>query len=219
MATLRSFCRRFFVIAVAWPVTLLWLGLAVRHKERFPVSGPAVVIANHNSHLDTLVLLTLFPLSRIPSVRIAAAADYFFQNRALRFIAEWFLGLVPVNRSSRQTTKDPLAPLARVLEQGDILVLFPEGTRGNPEVMADVKPGLWHLLKRHPQVPLCPLYLHGLGRSLPKGEWIPVPFFVDVCVGETLYFSPDKARFMAQIKDVFTDLRGRTIAGLRPAAL
>lgn len=210
-----ALCRRLFVLCVARPVALLWLGLAIRHAERFPLSGPAVVIANHNSHLDTLALLSLFPLADIPKVRIAAAADYFFTTRWTSFIAERFLGLVPMIRGHSHT-KDILAPLAAVLEQGDILVLFPEGTRGEAEVMAEIKPGIWHLLKRFPLVPVYPVYLHGMGRSLPKGEWIPVPFFVDVCVGESLGFDPDKQSFMDRIREAFAGLRGQTLAGLRP---
>ena len=158
-----ALCRWLFVTLLAWPVVLLWLGLTVRHRQRLPRQGPAILIANHNSHLDLLVLLTLLPLSRIPQVRPVAAADYFFRNRVLRFIAVWFLGLIPVvrgktprrDRSDPVTTNetlgesvDPLAGCRQALAKGEIIILFPEGTRGEPEVLSRLKPGLWHLLRR-----------------------------------------------------------------------
>lgn len=208
---MRAFYRKLFTVAVVRPVTALWMGYALRNRENLPRSGPAIVIANHNSHLDALMLLSLFPLGLVPSIRIAAAADYFFTNRVTRYLSEQVIGLVPVARTGG---KDPLGPLADVLAKGDILFLFPEGTRGSPDVMGDIKPGLWHLARRFPDAPICPVYLHGLGRSLPKGSRIPVPLFADICVGERFTASESKKDFPLQVKAIFDDLRAQTLAGI-----
>ncbi len=210
---LYALCRRLFALLVAYPVIFLWMGLTVRRRDLFPQRGPAVVVANHNSHLDTLALISFFSLRRLPEVRIAAAADYFFRNRVACFFATWFLGLLPLSRQGR-AEHDPLAPMVACLDAGGIVIIFPEGTRGQAEQMGEFKPGLWHLLRRCPGASLHPVYLHGLGRSLPKGEWIPVPLFIDACVGESLPFCDNKREFMQRLKDLFLELRSRTLAGL-----
>ncbi|MDL2317171.1 1-acyl-sn-glycerol-3-phosphate acyltransferase [Desulfovibrio sp. OttesenSCG-928-A18] len=212
---LLAFCRRLFVVLVAWPLTFFWLGFALRHKERLPKKGPAIIIANHNSHLDTFMLLTFFPLARIPDIRIAAAEDYFFASRRGRFLAKWFFGLVPVHRGG-SLKSDSLKSMAEVLARGQILILYPEGTRGEPDVMSDIKPGLWHLARRFPGVPICPVYMHGLARSLPKGSRVPVPLFADVFVGEPLGFLPLKKDFAASVAACFARLREQTLAALAP---
>jgi hypothetical protein len=57
---------------VARVVVSIVIGLRIEHKERLPTSGPAILVANHNSHLDTIVLMSLFPLSMVHRLRPVA---------------------------------------------------------------------------------------------------------------------------------------------------
>lgn len=201
--------RKLFAVLVAYPIALFWLGLLVRNRERLPFTGPAIIAANHNSHLDILALYSLFPLRLLPRVRPAAAADYFLKSPWLAWFSRNVVGIVPVMRNVK-AGQDPLAGCYDALERGEILILFPEGTRGEPEELAKLKSGIWHLVRRFPHAQVTPVFMSGLGRSMPKGGFIPLPLFVDVFVGEALAFDEDRHRFMQQLTERFLQLRANT---------
>lgn len=199
-------CLRFlFFAGVARLVVLVVLGLNVRRREWLPETGPAILVANHNSHLDTLALMTLLPLRLLPKVRPVAALDYFLSSPLLAWFALNIIGILPLSRRP-QRGADPLALCAEALARGDILILFPEGSRGEPERMAKFKTGVAHLAGRFPEVPVIPVFLHGLGKALPKGEIWLVPFFCDVFVGQVLGRFRERGAFMAELEDAMAAL-------------
>lgn len=67
--------RFLFHYLIAKPLVLLMLGINIRDGQHLPASGPAIIVANHNSHLDTLALMSLFSFSLLDHVHPVAAAD------------------------------------------------------------------------------------------------------------------------------------------------
>lgn len=201
--------RLLFVLLVARPVTLFVLGLNIRNRKRLPVRGPAIVAANHNSHLDTLVLLSLFPLRDIHRVRPAAAADYFLSKPWLAWFSRNVIGIVPVTRGGGNRHHDPLSECHEILAQDDVLIIFPEGTRGEPETMQKLKSGIAQLAMHCPQATVVPVFMHGLGRAMPKGECLLVPFFCDMFVGEPMRWTGDRRSFMELLESRFRSLQSQ----------
>lgn len=206
--------QQFFFALIVRPLVLIVIGLNIRHRERIPLKGPAIVVSNHNSHLDTLVLMTLLPWPILRQLRPVAAKDYFLRNRVLAWFALNIMHIIPLEREIIDRHQDPLAECSDALKNGDILILFPEGSRGDPEQMGIFKNGIAHLAKRHPDVPITPIFLHGLGKALPRGEALLVPFFCDVFVGEPLRWTSDRQSFMTNLETAITSLAAE---GHRPA--
>lgn len=198
--------RLLFFLLVVRPLLLIILGLNVRRRALLPGQGPAVVVANHNSHLDVLVLMSLFPLRLLPKVRPVAARDYFLRYPLLAWFFLRIIGIIPIERRPRGGHDDPLSPIAEAIERGDIAIVFPEGSRGEPEKLGEFKTGVAHLARRYPQLPFYPVFLHGLGKALPRGEALLVPFFCDVFVGEPMTWNGDKERFMELLTSRMTAL-------------
>ena len=190
----------------AWIV----LGLQVQGWEHLPTHGPAILIANHNSHLDTFVLMALYPLTKVTCLRPVANEQYFLRrNPLLAWFARHVLDIIPVDCQSTVQNSGPRRSSHRTFFQRcdeaiarrQILILFPEGSRGQPENLSDFQSGIAHLAKRHSEVPICPIYLEGLGKALPKGDPLLVPFVCRATLSPPLYWSGNKQAFMTQIRD------------------
>ncbi len=197
----------FFAVVVR-PLMIIVLGTNVRRHELLPKQGPAIIVANHNSHLDVFALMNVLGLRLLPCIRPVAAADYFMTRPVRRWFATRIVGIIPIDRKTtrREDGKHPLEPISDVIHDGGIVLLFPEGTRGEPESLEVFQTGIAHLARRHPDVPITPVFMHGLGKALPKGEAILVPFFCDLFVGKPIESGLGKKEFMDSLNRSMDEL-------------
>jgi 1-acyl-sn-glycerol-3-phosphate acyltransferase len=205
--------RLALIVAVARPVARFFTGADVEGRERLPVKGPAIIAANHNSHVDTLLLLTIFKARAVHLVRPAAASDYFLKDPVIGWVSRNLIGIVPVARrkaGQREEGEDVLAPARQALSEGAIVVVFPEGTRGDAtDTMAQLKNGVARLAEAFPEAPVIPVWIQGAGRVLPKGTLIPVPMTCCVLVGEPIRWEGRRTAFMEGLRDALLALKAK----------
>ena len=181
--TAGNLLQMIFFALVIRPFLAVFIGLRVQGREHLPPSGPFILIANHSSHLDTVSLLSLFPLNRLRRIRPVAAADYFDRNKVISILSRTLFNILPIARKHITAGNNPVRQMSAALEAGDSLIIFPEGTRGTGEDLGEFRSGVAHLLEKMPDVCVLPAYLINMGRSLPKGEFLPVPFFCEIRLG------------------------------------
>ena len=207
-----SLVRAAFFALIVRPVLLLAIGLNVRHRERLPKTGPAILAANHNSHFDTLALMALFPLAVLTNVRAVAAADHFGKANWTGRIARNLIGILPIERQDVSRHADPLAGIVEALDEGRILILYPEGSRGDPERRQAYKKGIARLAERCPYVPIIPVFLQGFGKVLPRGAFLPVPFYCDVVIGKPMAGAKSRKETMVSLEEAVSAL-AETVPG------
>jgi len=147
--------------------------LEIVGREHLPTGGSFVMIANHSSHLDTLCLLAALPLRKLHRAFPAAARDYFFVSMPRVALAAVVVNALPFGR---QTQIRQSLELCRHLlsNPGNILILFPEGTRTTSGQIGEFKPGIG-LLVAGTDLPVVPCHLAGAFEAWPKGKWLPRP--------------------------------------------
>ncbi len=192
---------------VAQGVRLL-TGASLQQHLPMP-NGVRIYLANHTSHLDFIVIWAVLPAALRCRARPVAAADYWSKGAIRRSLASRLFRAVLVERESVSRENNPLNKMRDVLAGGEDLILFPEGTRSSDGAMRAFKPGIFHLVRRFPQVELIPVHLENLNRILPKGEILPVPVLGNVNFGPPLAPLADgetKTEFLERAREAVSTL-------------
>lgn len=142
-------------------------------KSHFQGLQNYIIIANHNSHLDTLLLFYILPPQNITSTHVVAALDYFKHSKWLYRLVNFLFKPVWVDR--KDSGLSCLNKLQELLNKGHSIVLYPEGTRGSDEKLIGFQKGIGILARDNPDVPVVPIYLKGPEKVLPKGAALPLP--------------------------------------------
>lgn len=167
--------RAFLRICTHAVVRLLLRLLYGLHVRARIADDPCVIVANHNTHLDAFVLFSLVPLAQVARLRAVAAADYFGKG-CLGWLARFLFHAVLVDRGAGGAHDDPLEPVAAAVAAGHSLVVFPEGSRGEPGRLGPFKTGIGELALRFPYLPIHPVALVGIERTMPRNHPLPIPF-------------------------------------------
>lgn len=175
------------------------------------LDGQAIFVANHQSHLDTALLLTSIPRPWRDEMVVAAAADYFFDSHTTAALAAWAYGAVPMER--RKVSRRSAQRASRLLEQGWSMLIFPEGGRSPDGWGQEHKGGAAYLGVRC-RVPVVPIHIDGTGRVLPKGRRRVEPAQVTVTIGAPLrpLDDEDARTFSTRIEDAIAVLADESAA-------
>jgi 1-acyl-sn-glycerol-3-phosphate acyltransferase len=202
-----NLARLVFLRLIARPLAHFLTGADVIGREHLPRSGPAIIAANHASHVDTLLLLTIFPPSTMARLRPVAAADYFLRGPLIGWFSRNLVGIVPIERHANGR-EDVLAPAREALAAGDIVIIFPEGTRGpGDDELGPMKAGVARLAAAFPGAQVTPVWIEGAGRVLPKGALLPAPMNCTVLAGAPLAWTGDRDSFLEALREALLELR------------
>ena len=173
-----------------------------------PEATQRIYFANHQSHFDWVLIWAALPKELRARTRPIAAREYWTSSRFKRWLTSEVFHAVYVSRQ-RSEDQDPLEPLLEALENGDSLVIFPEGTRSSKGLPQAFKSGLYHLAQKFPEVQLVPAWIDNVQRVMPKGEVVPVPVLCTATFGApiALRADEDKAGFLQRARESVVALR------------
>lgn len=156
----------------------LWARLTVVGRERLPAHGPFILAPVHRSNLDFL----LTGLANPGRMRYMTK-DSVWKSKALGRVVE-VLGGFPVHRGSAD--REALRICMRVIENGEPLVMFPEGTRRSGPDVKDMFDGAAYVAART-GVPLVPLGIGGSEQAMPQGSKLVKPRKIALVVGDPIH--------------------------------
>ena len=185
-------------------------GAQARWQGCPPKAEQRIYFANHQSHADLILMWAALPAELRSITRPIAAKDYWTKTPFKKWITSAVFNAIYVDRT-KTSDQDPLEPLIDALTNGDSVILFPEGTRGNQEEPQPFKSGLYNLALKFPGVVLIPTWINNVQRVMPKGEVVPVPILCSVTFGAPVALGDgeDRGSFLLRARQAVVDLRER----------
>jgi 1-acyl-sn-glycerol-3-phosphate acyltransferase len=168
---LASRIRDLLICGVLGPLMDVYTRRRVAGRERLDdLAEPAIFVANHNSHMDTPVILRALPRRWRRRTAVAAATDYFYDKRRNAVAASLVFGTVPLDRNSGAGVGPAqTGHLDRHISEGGSLLIFPEGTRSRDGRVRRLRSGAALLAAAH-DLPIVPIYISGTREAMPRGH-------------------------------------------------
>lgn len=171
----------------------------------FP-DGTLIFYANHSSHLDAMVILSLLPEAIREKTFLAASREYWQATALRRYISNRVFKTVMIARDGEDTKSGAFAAItdmSTVLKEGNSLIIFPEGTRSFGQTVSEFKRGIYHLARKNRTVQFVPVYLENMNRIMPKGELLIIPLLGRAIFGKPIRLNEgeDKDAFLIRVRN------------------
>jgi 1-acyl-sn-glycerol-3-phosphate acyltransferase len=204
--------RESFLSFVLGPIIVYYTRRRATGREKLAgIRGPAILVANHRSHMDTPVILGALPRRLRRRTVVGAAADYFYGNRLLALLVSLVFNTVPVDRCGGGLDKRAAGHLDRLLDDGWSLLMYPEGTRSRDGGTGRVRRGAAVLAARH-GAPIVPIRVSGTRDAMPPGRFwprrrherlVPTRHKVDIVIGDPIAPSEDSSSVIQAVQRFF----------------
>lgn len=170
---------------------LLCLGVAkvafrlhVEGQECIPHTGPVILASNHVSYIDPIII----------GIAVRRPVRFMAKKELFRFpLFGWLIrqfGAFPINRD--RTNLQAFKRAISLLEAGEIVAIFPEGTRGDGVHLRPAKSGIG-LIAARTDAPVIPVLHTGTGKVFPRGAWFPRPHRIAIKFGIPCRFAGEQA--------------------------
>jgi 1-acyl-sn-glycerol-3-phosphate acyltransferase len=169
------------------PILQLLFRPDVQGLENIPSKGPAILASNHLSFSDSIFLPLMVPRR----VTFLAKSEYFTGKGLKGLLSRWFFrgaGMVPIDRTSGTAAKDALETGIRILGEGKLLGIYPEGTRSPDARLYRGKTGLARMVLESGAV-VIPVVMIDTEKIQPIGKKIPRIHKVRIRIGVPLDFA------------------------------
>ena len=159
----------------------------VRGMQNIPSNGAAILASNHLSFSDSIFL----PLQTRRPVVFLAKSEYFTGKGLKGALSRWFFkstGQLPIDRSGGKASEASLNTGLKVLAQGQLLGIYPEGTRSPDGRLFRGRTGIARMVLEA-KVPVIPVAMIDTEKVQPIGKRLPRIRRIGIIVGEPLDFS------------------------------
>jgi 1-acyl-sn-glycerol-3-phosphate acyltransferase len=150
---------------VCWVVSQMWFRFHYTGRANVPMIGPVLLVSNHQSHLDPVLVGIASPRQ----LRSLARHNLFFWPLGWLISS---LGAVPVDRE--RSALAGMRTILRLLCEGEAVLIFPEGTRTPHGNLQPLLPGFCTLARRS-SATIVPLAINGAFAAMPRGSYFPLP--------------------------------------------
>lgn len=179
------FCKIFLK-----PIVDKFLIKKVKGLENAPREGNFILVANHQSHLDHIATAYICIPRRFHMI---GQVDRYNTGlvRVFRDLIYFITGVIPLNREIEESKKKAIEEAIKILKMGDILIIYPEGTRSRTGQIQEGKCGVAKIFLKT-GIPILPVGIKSAFELLPPGRNFPkIKRSIEVNIGKPLYFKEE----------------------------